>query len=95
MRTRFAGSSESLGCIIGRAKMTVFAVRAAELTEERPDLATAVVPLLWAREAVEEQIADLDRKVLRLARTSAQVRRFMTVPGVGPIHRALLPGDDR
>ena len=85
LENQIRGLLKNLGLVIGRAKMTVFAVRAAELTEERPDLATAVVPLLRAREAVEEQIADLDRKVLRLARTSAQVRRFMTVPGVGPI----------
>ena len=31
---------------------------------------------LWRR--------DLDRKVLRLARHDAEVRRFMTAPGVGP-----------
>jgi transposase len=28
---------------------------------------------------------DLDRKVLRLARNNAQVRRFMTTPGIGPV----------
>ena len=65
--------------------MNVFAVRAEELTEDRPELAAAVEPLLKAREAVERQIADLDRKVMRLARRDAQVRRFMTAPGVGPI----------
>jgi transposase len=47
---------------------------AAELTEDRPELAGAVEPLLKAREAIERQIADLDRKVLRLARNDAQVR---------------------
>ena len=47
--------------------MNVFAVRAAELTEDRSELAAAVEPLLKAREAIERQIADLDRKVLRLA----------------------------
>src|SRR5438552_12712912 len=36
-------------------------------------------------QAVGRQIADLDRKVMRLARNDAQVRRFMTAPGVGPI----------
>jgi transposase len=45
----------------------------------------AIVPLLRAREAVEQRIADLDRKVMRLARNNAQVRRFMTAPGIGPI----------
>jgi transposase len=38
-----------------------------------------------AREAIEKQIDDLDRKVLKLARHDAQIRRFMTVPGIGPI----------
>ncbi len=44
-----------------------------------------VEPLLKTREAIGRQIADLDRKVLRLARSTPQVRRFMTVPGIGPI----------
>ena len=65
--------------------MNVFAVRAAELADARPAVAAAVEPLLKARDAVGRQIADLDRKVLRLARNNAQVRRFITVPGVGPI----------
>jgi transposase len=65
--------------------MNVFSVRAAELAEARPELAAAVEPLLRAREAVGRQIADLDRKVMRLARNDAHVRRFMTAPGVGPI----------
>ena len=56
-----------------------------EMTEDRPELAAAVVPLLSARAAIEQQIADLDRKVMRLARNNAQARRFMTAPGVGPI----------
>ena len=60
--------------------MNVFAVRAAELADARPAVAAAVEPLLKAREAVGRQIADLDRKVLRLARNNAQVRRFITVP---------------
>ena len=74
-----------IGLVIGQAKMNMFSVRAAEMAEARPELAAAVEPLLKAREAVGRQIADLDRKVMRLARNVAQVRRFMTAPGVGPI----------
>ena len=34
---------------------------------------------------VEQQVGELDRKVMKLARHDTQVRRFMTAPGVGPI----------
>ncbi len=71
--------------MIGRAKFNVFAVRAKELIEDRPELMAAVRPLLEARKAIEQQVGDLDRKVLKLARYDVQVRRFMTAPGVGPI----------
>jgi transposase len=63
----------NLGLVIGRAKMNVFAVRAAELAEARPELAAAVEPLLKAREAVERQIADLDCKVLAKRRGQCSV----------------------
>src|SRR6202162_3576168 len=79
------GLLKNLGLIIGRAKFNVFAVRAEELIENRPELIAAVRPLLVARKAIEQQVGDLDRKVLTLARRDMQVRRFMTVPGVGPI----------
>ena len=65
--------------------MNAFALRAAELTEHRPKLAAAVRPLLTARVAIEQQIAGLDRKVIKFARSNAQVQRFMTAPGIGPI----------
>jgi transposase len=85
IENQIRGLLKNLGLVIGQAKMNVFAVRAAELADNRPSLTAAVEPLLKAREAVERQIADLDRKVLLLARNNAQVRRFMTAPGVGPI----------
>ncbi len=76
---------KNFGLVIGRAKMTTFTTRARELLDAQPALSAAVEPLLKAREALGCQIADLDRKVLRLAQSAPQVRRFMTVPGVGPI----------
>src|SRR6516164_302441 len=85
IENQIRGLLKNLGLIIGQAKMNVFSVRAAELAEARPELAAAVEPLLKAREAVGQQIADLDRKAMRLARNDAQVRRFMTAPGVGSI----------
>jgi transposase len=79
------GLLKNLGLVICRATFNVFAVRAEELIEDRPDLVAAVRPLLEARQAVEQQVGELDRKVMKLARRDAQVQRFMTVPGVGPI----------
>ena len=79
------GLLKNLGLVIGRAKFNAFAVRAEELIEGRPELIAAIRPLLEARNAVEQQVSELDRKVMKLARHDAQVRRFMTVPGVGPI----------
>jgi len=85
LENQVRGLLKNLGLVIGRAKHNVFAVRAEELIERRPELMAAVKPLLDARNAIEHQVDDLDRKVMRLARNDAQVRRFMTAPGVGPI----------
>ena len=85
IENQIRGLLKNFGLVIGRAKMTTFTTRAKELLDAQPALSAAVEPLLKAREALGCQIADLDRKVLRLARSAPQVRRFMTVPGVGPI----------
>jgi transposase len=85
LENQIRGLLKNLGLVIGRAKFNVFAVRAEELIENRPELVAVIRPLLAARRAIEEQVGDLDRKVGRLARHDEQVRRFMTVPGVGPI----------
>src|SRR5271170_6092420 len=79
------GLLKNLGLVIGRAKFNVFAVRTEELIGGRPELVVAIRPLLEARSAVEQQVSELDRRVMKLARHDAQVRRFMTVPGIGPI----------
>ena len=85
LENQIRGLLKNLGLVIGRAKFNVFAVRAEELIEDRPELSAVVGPLLKARKAIEQQTDDLDRQVLKLARYDAQVRKFMTVPGVGPI----------
>jgi transposase len=85
LENQVRGLFKNLGLVIGRATFNVFAVRAEELIEDRPELAAAVRPLLKARNAVEQQVRELDRKVTKLARRDAQVRRFMTAPGVGPV----------
>src|SRR5262245_9963705 len=85
LENQIRGLFKNLGLVIGRAKFNVFATRTEGSINDRPELAAAVRPLLEARKVIEQQITDLDRKVLQLARHDVQVRRFMTVPGVGPI----------
>jgi transposase len=78
LENQIRGLLKNVGLVIGRAKFNVFTVRAEELIEDRPELMAVVRPLLKARQAIEQQTDDLDRKVLKLARYDAQVRRFMT-----------------
>lgn len=85
LENQIRGLLKNLGLVIGRATMTVFRARTEELIEDRPEIAAAIRPLLDARKTIGEQIADLDRKVMKLARSDRQVRAFMTTPGIGPI----------
>lgn len=85
LENQIRGLLKNLGLVIGRAKMNTFTSRAKELIKDKPALVAVVGPLLKAREVIEQQVADLDRKVMRLARSDDQVRRFMTTPGIGPI----------
>ncbi len=56
-----------------------------ELVVDQPVLQQAIRPLLTVRESVCREIADLHRKLLALAREDEDIRRSMTVPGIGPI----------
>jgi transposase len=85
LENQIRGLLKNFGLVIGRAKMNTFTAKAIELIDGVPALAAAVEPLIKAREAIARQIEGLDRKLLRLARSEPQVRRFMTVPGVGPV----------
>src|SRR5262245_18386042 len=64
LENQIRGILKNLGLVIGRAKINVFHPRAEGLIEGRPALAAAVDSLLTARVAIEQQIGDLDRKVM-------------------------------
>ena len=92
VENQIRGLLKNLGLVIGRAKMDAFAARAAELIEDHPGLAAVVGPLLKVRAAIAQQIADFDRKAMRLARDDAQVmscrsllqRNYLIGSAVGP-----------
>src|SRR5271154_4525685 len=61
LENQIRGLLKNLGLIIGRAKFNVFAVRAEELIEDRPELEAVIKPLLATRKVIEGQVADLGR----------------------------------
>ena len=85
LSNQIRGLLKNLGLVVGKAYGNVFGRRVEELVAEYPELRQAVRPLLAIRERIVREIADFDRRLLALARTSEQTRRFMTVPGIGPI----------
>jgi transposase len=76
IENQIRGLLKNLGLVIGRAKMTVFCARTEELIQDRPEIAIAVRPLLEARKTIEQQIAGLDRKVMKLARSDSHGPHF-------------------
>jgi transposase len=85
LENQIRGLLKSTGLIIGRAKEGVFSARARELLATQADLAAIALPLLKAREAIHQQLAQLERRVRQLAKEHKQTSVFLTVPGVGPM----------
>jgi transposase len=85
LENQIRGLLKNLGLLIGTVRGQAFHDRVQELVEGKTYLAVAVLPLLETRNNIVRQIADLDRKVLMVARNDKQVRSFMTVPGIGPV----------
>ncbi len=85
LENQIRGLLKNLGLRIGKAGGHVFSHRVEELVADQSLLKEAVRPLLAVRESVRREIADLHRKLLDLAREDEDIRRSMTVPGIGPI----------
>jgi transposase len=83
IENQIRGLLKNLGLVIGQARMNVFSVRAAELAEARPELAAAVEPLLKARDAIGQQIADLDRKAKRVDSNHTALSPKVCCPDAG------------
>jgi transposase len=85
LENQVRGLLKSSGLIIGRAKDGVFSGRTKALLAPHAELAAIALPLLEAREAIHQQLGQLERRVRQLAREHKQTSAFMTVPGVGPM----------
>src|ERR1700745_1553637 len=67
LENQIRGLLKNLGLLIGRGKFNVFTVQTEGFIEDRPELAAGIRPLLAARRAIEEQVHNLDLRVLKLA----------------------------
>jgi transposase len=79
------GLLKTFGLIVGPGNSDAFLRRAEALAEGHPVLAPLVACLSGVRRHVAAQVSALDREIGRIVRNDTTLRRFVTVPGVGPI----------
>ena len=79
------GLLKTFGLIVGKGNTDALIRRAETLAEGNPTIGGLVAKLAEVRRHVAAQVAGLDRDIRRLVRSEPVLRRFMTVPGVGPI----------
>lgn len=78
------GLIRNFGYHLGKVTARDFEARVRELIADS-DLHIVADALLLARRSLREQFGRLDDMLVRLAREDEVSRRFMTVPGVGPL----------
>nr|WP_263968138.1 transposase [Roseomonas sp. SXEYE001]MCV4209168.1 transposase [Roseomonas sp. SXEYE001] len=79
------GLLKTFGLILGPGNTDALVRRAETLAEGQPVISGLVTRLAEVRRHVVTQVAALDRDIRRLVRSEPTLKRFMTVPGVGPI----------
>jgi transposase len=79
------GMLKTFGFRIGPTTRRSFAARVRELLDKQAALRAIAEPLLAVRAVLLEEHQRLHKMVLQTVRADDVCRRFMTVPGVGPI----------
>lgn len=79
------GTLRNFGLKVGVVGATGYEGRVRELVERLPRLAAIVEPLLTVRRVMRQQLAVLHKMLIDIVRDDPVCRRFMTVPGVGPV----------
>lgn len=85
LESELRGSLKVFGLKIGKVSPKEFAPRALELVEDQPALLAIVEPLVRLRAEVMKQLDVLHRMVLKIVRDCELCRRWMAIPGVGPV----------
>ena len=79
------GTLRNFGLKVGMVSTIGYEARIRQLVEGFPRLAAIVEPLLSVRRVMRQQLAALHKMLLDVVRHDPVCRRFMTVPGVGPV----------
>jgi len=79
------GLLRPFGLKVGRVAARDFEARIRELTAGTPRLRLCMEALLAGRAEMLRQLAELHRELLRVTANDELCRRFMTIPGVGPV----------
>jgi transposase len=79
------GTLRNFGLKVGVVSSIRYEARIRDLVEGFPRLAAIMEPLLTVRRVMRQQLATLHKLLLNAVRVDPVCRRFMTVPGVGPI----------
>ena len=79
------GMLKTFGLILGTGNKDALIRRAEELAEGHPVMSGLAAKLAEVRRHVASPVAAIDRDIRRLVRTEPTLKRFLTVPGVGPI----------
>ena len=80
------GALKAFGLVVGTVSRGKFEARVAELLDGAPLIVVALGrTLLAVRRTLQEEVTRLHAEIVRLVGRDEVCRRFMTVPGVGPI----------
>lgn len=85
IENQIRGALKMLGVMTASTKGRGFMSRVAELRVDNEWLGPVVDPLLAAHASIAKQLTTVSVSVLNTAREDADVRRMMTVPGIGPM----------
>jgi transposase len=79
------GLLKPFGLVVGSGNSGSFAKRAQAMAASHPVLSPLLDRLLEVRRAVLVHVAALDKQIRGIVRANATLRRFLSVPGVGPV----------
>ena len=85
MINQIRGLMKIFGLILPKGSGARFEASVRARFAEKAELGLVVEPLLAAWRALDDQVAALERQLVRRARRHEVCHRLMTVPGVGPL----------